>query len=221
MTTYATVTKTCAHCGAKTACDVLNSTNEFGSADLDLRPPEMARSTMETWLQQCPRCYYVNADLSEPVSDVGHVLQSGAIKQVMNDAAIPALAKKFACFAELQRERDAYESGEAALWAAWVRDDAELPELARTYRNQAIATLVPLLPALDGEGQLLLRVRLVDLLRRAHRFAEATRLATELRAEPGVASNEILAAVIAFQHRLCSTRDDAGYTIAVAMGEES
>jgi hypothetical protein len=220
MTTYATATKKCAHCGAETACDVLNSTNQFGSADLDLRPPEMARSTMGTWLQQCPHCHFVNTDLSEPIPDIGHLLQSAAIQRIMTDAATPPLAKKFACFAELQRGRDAYESGEAALRAAWVCDDAELTELAREFRNQAIEALLPLPPSLGGEGQIVLRVRLVDILRRANRFVEAAQLATELSAEPGVRSNEILAAVIAFQNRLCSARDDTGYTIAAAMGED-
>ncbi len=220
MTTYATITKKCAHCGAKVKCDVLNSTNQFGSADLDLRPPEMARSTMETWLQQCPHCHFVNTDLSEPIPDVGHLLESVAIQRIMNDAAIPSLAKRFACFAELQRGRGAYESGEAALRAAWVCDDAELPELARAFRDQTIEALLPLPPSLGGEGQIVLRVRLVDILRRANRFVEAAELTTELSAEPGVRSNETLAAVIDFQNRLCSRRDDTGYTIATAVGED-
>ncbi len=43
----------CAMCGAKSTHRGIMSTNAFGSPDLDLRPPEMERSTMGSILRGC------------------------------------------------------------------------------------------------------------------------------------------------------------------------
>ena len=60
----------CAVCGAKNRYSVLASTNTFGGGpDLDLRPPEMRRSTMPYWVQECPECGYISEEVSDP-SDV-------------------------------------------------------------------------------------------------------------------------------------------------------
>jgi ribosomal protein L37E len=56
MTTYTRKEVTCANCGAQSSHATLGSTNEFGSPDLDLRPPQMMRATMNAWLQECPAC---------------------------------------------------------------------------------------------------------------------------------------------------------------------
>ena len=65
MTTWYHQDVKCHHCGRKSQHNVLGSTNAFGSPDLDLRPPEMQRLTMEGWLQLCPHCGYCAPDLSE------------------------------------------------------------------------------------------------------------------------------------------------------------
>ena len=41
---------------------LLMSTNSMGSPDLDLRPPEMQRSTMDSWVHECPGCGYASVD---------------------------------------------------------------------------------------------------------------------------------------------------------------
>ena len=41
---------------------LLMSTNSMGSPDLDLRPPEMQRSTMDSWVHECPSCGYASVD---------------------------------------------------------------------------------------------------------------------------------------------------------------
>ncbi len=220
MTTYATVTKKCAHCGAKVKCDVLNSTNEFGSPDLDLRPAEMARSTMGTWLQQCPHCHFVNSDLNEPLATADQLLASEAYRKLINDAGIPELAKRFACYALLVEGADPMGAAEATLRAAWACDDADDRERAARFRSQSADYVLAKLPVVDRDAQLTLRVRLVDILRRASRFDEAKMLLVELKADPEVIANKILAAVVSFEAGLCAKADVEGYTIAAAMGEE-
>ena len=65
MSSIIDIERKCWVCGEMSEQAGLASTNRFGSPDLDLRPPEMERSTMEWWLEECPHCGYVANDLSE------------------------------------------------------------------------------------------------------------------------------------------------------------
>lgn len=58
MTDFRVEQLTCACCSAVFRAEVLQSTNRRGYSDLDGRPPEMQRSTMHYWLQECPTCLY-------------------------------------------------------------------------------------------------------------------------------------------------------------------
>ena len=49
MTQIFPILITCPICEHEFEIYQLASTNQMGSPDLDLRPPEMARSTMDTW----------------------------------------------------------------------------------------------------------------------------------------------------------------------------
>ena len=63
MTTMFRQKYKCAVCGTEKEFYGIASTNSFGSPDLDLRPPEMQRSTMGQWIQQCPKCGYVSGSI--------------------------------------------------------------------------------------------------------------------------------------------------------------
>ncbi len=69
MSTFREFKKKCTICGTESKFNIITSTNSFGSPDLDLRPPEMRRSTMWLWIQRCPCCNYVNYDV-ESISSV-------------------------------------------------------------------------------------------------------------------------------------------------------
>ena len=60
MTTLDEAKKKCAVCGKISAHFEVTSTNTFGAPDLDTRPPEMMRSTMDMWVQECPSCGYLS-----------------------------------------------------------------------------------------------------------------------------------------------------------------
>ena len=70
MTTMFKQKVRCSVCGEESEHLAIGSTNAFGSPDLDLRPPEMQRSTMPHWVQECPKCGYVACVISDkcPVS---------------------------------------------------------------------------------------------------------------------------------------------------------
>ena len=64
MTTQNSVTIICTLCNKENEFTEIMSSNEFGSPDLDTRPPEMMRSTIFTWVQQCSRCGYCASNIS-------------------------------------------------------------------------------------------------------------------------------------------------------------
>ena len=62
------IDKKCPVCGKVSSHQVLGSTNTMDYPDLDLRPAEMQRSTMNTWLDECPHCGYVSGDFRNETS---------------------------------------------------------------------------------------------------------------------------------------------------------
>ena len=65
MSRMCNVMRKCSVCGTVSEYMALASTNNLGGGpDLDLRPAEMMRSTMNVWLQRCPGCGYVSEDVS-------------------------------------------------------------------------------------------------------------------------------------------------------------
>ena len=213
MTTYRSETQICRVCGASVECTILNSTNEFGSPDLDLRPPEMKRSTMDTWLHECPDCGYVSGDLNRPTVGAKATMESEPYAALLADSGIPELARRFARYSLLQHA-DPETAGVALIRAAWACDDANDAERARAYRTRAADILLTLRPFADGEEQATLAAVLVDVLRRAERFGEAKALATELLSSRTIKANDIVASVLQYQCRLCDDGDAECHNVA-------
>ncbi|MES2791980.1 MAG: hypothetical protein V4719_20365 [Planctomycetota bacterium] len=215
MTMYLEEAQTCAVCGAVVQCEVLCSTNSFGSPDLDLRPAEMERSTMDVWLQECPKCLFVNDRLEHPTPNAKAILASSRYQQVIADTTVPELARKFARYATLNTE-DIEKAGAALLHSAWVCDDEAATERAIAYRSQAADLLLSLQPFEDTEEQVTLGISVVDVLRRALRFSEAKTLARTLFALKCVSATQIMGEILEYQCRLCESGDAACYTVADA-----
>ena len=76
MTIIRNFDQKCSVCAKSSPQPVLTSTNSFGYPDLDLRPPEMQRSTMGTWIHECPHCGYVAGSLEEE-SDISEDFLKG------------------------------------------------------------------------------------------------------------------------------------------------
>ena len=220
MTTFATVKATCGNCGAISEQQVLSSTNSFGSPDLDLRPPEMQRSTMRMWLQICPSCGYCDFELKKPIApEITEVVRSDAYQSLLTSEDLPELARRFACVGMLRERSDRLdEAGNALQCAAWACDDASNETAAEQFRKRT-ATLFDASRArgqeFAGDSGSAAAI-LVDLWRRAGEFERAraeAAWALETKLEDPVRQ------VLRYQLELIEAKDRACHTVADALGE--
>lgn len=98
MTTFFEEFVTCALCGQQSQVFLLTSTNTlYGASDLDLRPPEMKRSTMFAWVQRCSWCGYCAPNIADGAPSMKEIVESDAYRQLLADPALPELARSFMC----------------------------------------------------------------------------------------------------------------------------
>ncbi|WP_319408771.1 hypothetical protein [uncultured Desulfosarcina sp.] len=139
MTTITFRTGKCFICGHKGLFPHMASTNQFGSPDLDMRPPEMLRSTMDMWVQCCDECGYCAPVISKGSPNVNSVINSAEYIKQKSDYVIPKLANQFLRWFIIERSTGhPAEAGWAALNAAWVCDDHDKVTEARHCREKAI-----------------------------------------------------------------------------------
>jgi hypothetical protein len=219
MTTIGKLMVNCCLCGSGEAFKCVKSTNECGLPDLDTRPPEMLRSTIFTWVQQCPECGYCATDISEAPTQGETVIYSSEYIQQLNDETYPDLANSFLCKALIDKASGDYaEAVWAVIHAAWACDDAKKAEAARKCRIKAADLITKATSAgqavsdEDGEATAIQ----VDLLRRAGRITEARKILAENR---GSISDETFSKILDFQDDLLKRGDVACHTIEEAVGE--
>lgn len=217
MTTLQRDQKNCGVCGNPVEVTFIGSTNEFGSKDLDLRPPEMMRSTYVYWTTRCPHCGYCAEDIAKGGRNAVKVTQSDEYQQQLHDKSMPELANTFLCESMvLDAKRQTKAAGFACLHAAWACDDDNMPDAAKSCRLKAVALFEPLMAAektiLDDSGADF--ILLADLLRRAGAFDFAA-AACEKGLEKS--TNPNIRRIIGFQHHLCGIRDEAAHTVKEAI----
>lgn len=217
MTTLFRTREMCLICGQSHEYVGIASTNEFGSPDLDTRPPEMRRSTILYWIRRCPSCGYCAPQVSEGPQEAKEVVISETYRRQLEDPLYPELANSFLCWALIQeRAGSDARAGWAALHAAWVCDDQGASEAARRCRLRALELFrrsqARGRPFIEGRGAA--QVILADLLRRSGRFEEV-----EAVCEEGLRTNPIpvVREVLAFQKRLALLKDDRGHRIEEAV----
>lgn len=218
MTTIEMETLTCALCGAQEEHTVLNSTNTYGSPDLDCRPPPMQRWTINMWAQECAACGYAapNVDAAEP--GAREVVESEAYRTI--DAG-DVLATRFLRVARLADARgDTDGACEWTLIAVWALDDAEDVEGARALREQAIglfkAALTSRTAEANTERALIRRMQLLDIFRRARQWDDAVAHAQGMIDDTGAPGH--FRNIARFGKRLAEQRDDSRRTIEEASG---
>ncbi len=169
MSTMFTRRVKCACCGEVNRLRVLGSTNAFGYSDLDFRPPEMKRSTMHLWVQECRKCGYVNSDIGELRENAESLVNSERYLDCDGIIICTRLATRFARFALL-----AEEAGDAPFdvltgyhRAAWACDDEGEVDAAKELRCRAAKALEKIMETEDGDNFKLL---LADLWRRSEQF---------------------------------------------------
>lgn len=220
MTTISLGNEKCSVCSQTSSHNTIMSTNTFGSPDLDTRPAEMRRSTMNMWVQTCPSCGYCAVEISEKIDKSSEVVHSDVYQKQLKNTEFPELANAFLCFSIIQESSGEYAG---AVWtsihAAWVCDDAENNTGAQYCRMRAVG----LQQKAKEKQQMILELPgakeaiMVDLLRRSGKFELALKTCDDgLKKKPV----EMLSGFFKFQKTLINKSDTACYTIAKALREE-
>lgn len=208
MTTFREISMTCAVCGHTFESTVLRSTNTLGSPDLDLRPAEMARSTLGMEITCCPNCHYVASDISAPVSETirDFVLSDAEFQTGYRFRSVRAY-RNLARIAVLEeRYHDAFW---AYLKAAWV-EERRYTSKPSPNRQEALEFFLLHETELkfDNDTHLCMKT---DLLRRTGHFKEVIELVQS--AAPSERQTDI---ILHFQKHLAESEDTGCYTVGSA-----
>ena len=213
MTTLHTDRFTCAVCGTESEHTIVASTNQFGSPDLDLRPPEMARSTIAFWVQECPNCGYVAADISDATKLDPSLLATERYLSFdgmpFGDGRQAALAKRF--YKQYILAEDDREALSALMHAAWTCDDYGNGEAASLCRAKAAEKATALIEQGPSDKDSLQMMR-ADLLRRSGNFDTAIQSCSSLSF-----SDETLEKVRMFELLKAQEGDTSCHTVAEAV----
>lgn len=219
MTTLCERKIRCSLCGSESEYTEIRSTNAFGSADLDMRPPEMERSTIDTWVQRCPKCGYCESEVSTSRPGAKALVKGKEYRNQLNDPACPELANSFLCKSILDREAADYAAATwAIIHAAWACDDSHRAEQARACRYKAAEMLI----FTEEHGQQVIgqegasNAILVDLLRRSGQVDRARQV---ISAKRGGISVDVIARILDYQTVLIDQNDLSCHTIALALGK--
>ena len=208
MTTMMPIKCKCAICKSRNSYHVLSSTNSFGSPDLDLRPPEMMRSTMYLWVQECPKCGYVSSEVSDPSGVTKEWLQSKKFLTCDGISFASELAKRFYKYYLISLEDGKTEDAfYAVIHAAWACDDKGDTENAKHCRTVAIPLAAALIDKNPENKDNILLIQ-ADLMRRACQFKELIDQYASVRFDE-VLSNQILE----FQIEKAKVEDAACYRV--------
>lgn len=222
-TTIVTGTVTCRACGATSEQEKLVDTTSFGWPDLDLRPPEMRRSTMRIWLQECPTCGFVAADLSKASDEEldavrGPRAAGGWTAALALRGGPDGLANRFERRAVIEAHLNRPGlAGYRMLCAAWDADDRRQAAEAEAYRAEAADFLEAALTVNpDAKEATDWTIQLVDTLRRLGSFDKAEEYGDRLI---GNASRKI-DAIGRFQLRMILELDTNRYTMGDALEDD-
>lgn len=210
MSTFSTTKIKCCKCNETVEVAVLTSTNIFGSPDLDLRPPEMQRSTMSIWIQECPHCGYINYLLDEDNGIDREFLKNKEFASCDSAKIQYVLACRFYKFYKILLELKQIESAYSALLrTAWCYDDAKDEKNAKLCRIKMIELFDDFPEKEKNEAVLAVHA---DVMRRAGMFEEVIK-----KYQNFAAKDEVIKQVIKFQIALSIKCDDKCYTVADCM----
>ena len=197
----------CFVCGRESKQDVLLSSNTFfGSRDLDLRPPDMMRSTMGIWVQECPHCGYISGSLKSKTAVTEAWLKDKAYRTCGKRVFRSELAKRFFKHHTVCIEDDDHRGAFfALLYAAWASDDKGDLANAEYCRKRALEEKFEAEP---GECESF-ELRKADMMRRAGMFDQMIEKYGNMSF-----TNELHAKIIKFQLELARERNRCCYTVA-------
>ncbi len=183
MSKFAVKNMECNICGRMNEITILAMGQSQGTADLDFRPPEVRRSAMPLWLHKCDYCRNVFST-SEPMPEYEEkYIDSKEYVNCAGIAGLPELGKRFVKLALIyQHCKEFKNAGDAFLCAAWACDDEKLDVTAIICRKRALACYNEVdVSAIPKRELPELKLRIVDMLRRAGMFDEAVAFAKHLK----------------------------------------
>lgn len=158
----------CSVCGTKSEHTVITKTESNGVPDIDLRPSDPHRSSMEYWVMECPECRYCNGSLETPTEFDRSYLESREYKELGGIETENEIVSRFVRKALVNiKNRNYTEALQSYLYAAWVFDDEGNDEKAKECRNEALSIMENSKVSDGNESIYLLRA---DLLRRTGQF---------------------------------------------------
>ena len=220
-TSYVDVEKVCAVCGEKSKQTVLVSTNSSGSSDLDMRPPEMMRSTIAFWVEQCPACGYCANDIGKLIKNAKDTMADPSYKTQLSNAEFPELANKFLCRMQIQEKAGEFRAAiYSAICAGWASDDANNAAAAFSSRTISIQRLLDF----NGNNEMYVsqkggdEVLISDMLRRNGEFEKARQIA-----DKGIGYNpeNVIKDLLAFELALIDKKDTAVHKVAEAVNADA
>lgn len=214
MTTLARQLMSCSVCGKETEFRQILGTNAFGSPDLDLRPPEMQRSTIPLWVQECPNCGYVNQTIGNKLPDGADesLLRSERYKNCDDIPFLSETAKRFYRYYLICKAANDDEQARFAITCtAWMCDDSHDRENAKRCRKIA-AELIR--EQFVMEPSLELAVLWADHMRRAEEFERVVE-----ETEGIIPQEETLYVLLAFERKHAKIQDARCYTVEYALEE--
>lgn len=183
MSKFAVKNMECNICGRSNEITVLAMASAQGTADLDFRPPEVRRSAMPLWVHKCDYCRNVFSTTDPMPEYEERYIDSKEYVNCAGIAGLSDLGKRFVKLALIyQHCKDYRRAGDAFLCAAWACDDERLDVTAIVCRKRALACYneVDVLRVAKRELPEL-KLRIVDVLRRAGMFEEAAAFAGHLK----------------------------------------
>jgi len=203
----------CYVCKSISKQTILASTNTFGAPDLDLRPAEMARSTMDWWIQECPFCGYVAESIKEKTDIKAKFLKEESYRCCDNRGFKSGLAEQFYKYYLINIACEKFDAAfYAALHAAWACDDSDDKENAIYCRQKALMVIEK--THFNSKNEDITVVK-ADLLRRTGQF---DLLINEY--ENKKFSKPILNDIIAFEIEKAMSKDDECYNVSDAVSDK-
>ena len=206
MTMIIDIEVKCSVCGKTSEQPALMSTNSWGYPDLDLRPPEMKRSTMNAWIQECPNCGYVAGKLDDELGISEEFLKSDEYVNCGGlDFKLDLAARFYREYLIANEKNDLEQSFQSLHHCMWKCDDAQDP-LASDIRRLAIEVADRLIES-GFENRDTILVMKADFMRRTGQFDEMIREYRDIFFD-----DENLNKVIQYQIEKSIERDDGCYT---------
>jgi hypothetical protein len=195
----------CAVCGEVSEHMTLASTDSPGPPDLDTRPAETMRSSLQFWILECPNCRYAAPSIATAAAGAAELVRKNEYQ---------AIKCRFQRHSWLLAQLGHYaDAGWVSLHAAWMADDAEDAGRARECRGRA----VELWKTGKRHGQDFMETTeqefalVADVLRRRGEFEEALQTCMAGLNEQNL--TPLIEDALRFQLTLISRRDTAAHTM--------